>query len=196
MTPDSCISSHMSVPSRVRSPTPANTDTPPCSCATRRIISWMITVLPTPAPPNKPILPPCTYGSSRSTTLMPVSNICARASSWSKAGASRWISHRSLMLVTSLSLMSSGSPMTFHTWPSVPSPTGTVMPRPVLRTTAPRVRPSVGLRQIARHRPSPICCATSAVIVILSPSRVMSTSSAWLISGSASGGNSTSTTGP
>jgi hypothetical protein len=129
-------------------------------------------------------------------TLMPVSNICARASSWSKGGASRWISHRSSMPVTSASVMSSGSPITFHTWPSVPSPTGTVMPWPVLRTTAPRVRPSVGLRQTARARPSPICWATSAVTVIVSPSRRMSISSAWLISGSASGGNSTSTTGP
>ena len=77
MTPDSCISIQRSVPSRVRSPTPANTDTPPCCCATRLIISWMNTVLPTPAPPNRPILPPCTYGSRRSMTLMPVSNICA-----------------------------------------------------------------------------------------------------------------------
>ena len=41
MTPDSCISSQRSVPSRVRSPTPANTDTPPCWVATRWIISWM-----------------------------------------------------------------------------------------------------------------------------------------------------------
>ena len=32
-----------------------------CS-ATRWIISWMSTVLPTPAPPNRPILPPLTYG--------------------------------------------------------------------------------------------------------------------------------------
>src|SRR6185437_9095112 len=61
MTPDSCISSHMSVPSRVRSPTPANTDTPPCCWATRWIISWMMTVLPTPAPPKRPIFPPCTW---------------------------------------------------------------------------------------------------------------------------------------
>jgi hypothetical protein len=63
-----------SVPSRVRSPTPANTDTPPWFCATRRIISVMSTVLPTPAPPNRPILPPATYGVRRSMTLMPVSN--------------------------------------------------------------------------------------------------------------------------
>ena len=33
MTPDSCISSQRSLPSRVRSPTPANTDTPPCFMA-------------------------------------------------------------------------------------------------------------------------------------------------------------------
>ena len=33
---------------------------------------------------------------------------------------------------------SSGSPITFHTWPSVTSPTGTLMPWPVLRTGAPR----------------------------------------------------------
>ncbi len=61
-TPDSIISRRRSVPSRVRSPTPANTDTPPCWEATRLIISVMSTVLPTPAPPNRPILPPATYG--------------------------------------------------------------------------------------------------------------------------------------
>ena len=75
ITPDSVISMKRSLPSRVRSPTPAKTETPPCCSAWRRIISWMITVLPTPAPPNMPILPPCTYGSSRSITLMPVSSI-------------------------------------------------------------------------------------------------------------------------
>src|SRR5699024_12619110 len=32
------------------------------------------TVLPTPAPPNRPILPPLGYGASRSMTLSPVSN--------------------------------------------------------------------------------------------------------------------------
>ncbi len=48
-------------------------------------------------------------------TLMPVSNINALGSSWSKGGASRWMFHRSAMLVTSDSVMSSGSPITFHT---------------------------------------------------------------------------------
>ena len=80
MTPLSWNSSHRSLPSRVRSPTPANTDTPPCFSAMLWISSWMMTVLPTPAPPNRPILPPLRYGSSRSMTLMPVSNIssCGR----------------------------------------------------------------------------------------------------------------------
>ena len=60
MTSDSVISVMRSLPSRVRSPTPANTDTPSWSRATRAIISWISTVLPTPAPPNRPILPPWT----------------------------------------------------------------------------------------------------------------------------------------
>src|SRR2546428_1308914 len=34
----------------------------------------MITVFPTPAPPNKPIFPPLTKGAIRSITLIPVSN--------------------------------------------------------------------------------------------------------------------------
>ena len=47
--------------------------------------------------------------------------------------------------------MSSGSPITFNTWPSMPSPTGIVMPWPVLRTSVPRCRPSVGFMQMTRH---------------------------------------------
>src|ERR1700677_1423322 len=92
--------------------------------------------------------------------------------------------------------VSSGSPITLNTWPSTASPTGTVMPLPLWRTTAPRTRPSVGRMQTQRTRPSPICWATSATTVIVRPSRSMSISTAWLISGRAWGGNSTSTTGP
>jgi hypothetical protein len=55
---DSVISTKRSLPSRVRSPTPANTDTPPWALATLLMSSWMSTVLPTPAPPKRPILPP------------------------------------------------------------------------------------------------------------------------------------------
>src|ERR1700722_7266955 len=95
-----------------------------------------------------------------------------------------------------MSSVSSDSPMTLKTCPRTASPTGTVMPRPVWRTTAPRTRPSVGFMQTQRTRPSPICWATSPVTVIVAPSMTMSTSMAWLISGNECGGNSTSTTGP
>ena len=57
-TPDSFISSQRSLPSRERSPTPQNADRPSCSAAMARISSWISTVLPTPAPPNRPTLPP------------------------------------------------------------------------------------------------------------------------------------------
>src|SRR5579875_3818594 len=127
-------------------------------------------------------------------TLMPVSNIWERGSNTSKAGAGRWISQRSSMLATSS--VSSGRPDTLNTCPSTPAPTGTVIPRPVLVTTVPRRRPSVGWRQMHRTRPSPICWATSAMIVVVRPSSSTSKLTAWLISGRAPGGNSTSTTGP
>src|ERR671914_426532 len=68
-------SRYRSFPSRVRSPTPQKTDFPPWPLATLLISSWMTTVLPTPAPPNRPILPPFTNGAMRSMTLMPVSKI-------------------------------------------------------------------------------------------------------------------------
>ena len=57
--------------------------------------SWMSTVLPTPAPPNRPTLPPLAYGASRSTTLMPVSNISVVGVRFSTFGAGRWIGQRS-----------------------------------------------------------------------------------------------------
>ncbi len=41
------------------------------------ISSWIKTVLPTPAPPKRPIFPPRAYGARRSTTLMPVTRISA-----------------------------------------------------------------------------------------------------------------------
>ena len=131
MTPASSISAMRSLPSRVRSPTPANTDTPPWSWATRWIISWISTVLPTPAPPNRPILPPWTYGVSRSMTLMPVSNISVLDSSWSKAGALRWMPQRSVISSVSPSSRLRHSPMMLNTWPLVTSPTGTVIGPPV-----------------------------------------------------------------
>src|SRR4051794_17118036 len=196
MTPASSISVMRSLPSRVRSPTPANTDTPPWSLATRAIISWISTVLPTPAPPNRPILPPWTYGASRSMTLMPVSNISVLASSWSKAGALRWMPHRSLTSSVSPSSRLRQSPSMLNTWPLVTSPTGTVMVSPVSVTWAPRTRPSVGCREMARTMPSPMCRATSRERARVSPRISSSHSSLLYMSGIESTGNSTSTIGP
>src|SRR5438309_6665068 len=72
------------------------------------------------------------------------------------------------------------------------------MPRPRLRTGVPRRSPSVGFMAMARTRLSPMCWATSATTTLLSPPPPpsMVNSNAKLISGRASGGNSTSTTGP
>src|SRR6476620_8846720 len=195
-TPASSISTIRSLPSRVRSPTPANTETPPWSRATRAIISWMSTVLPTPAPPNRPILPPCTYGVSRSMTLMPVSNIWVLDSSWSKAGAVRWIPQRSLASKVSPSARFMTSPVVLKTLPRVTSPTGTVIGPPVSCTGVPRTRPSVGCREIARTMLSPMCWATSRFRCRLSPPTSTSVVSRLYCSGMPATGNSTSTTGP
>ena len=187
------------MPSRVRSPTPANTDTPPCWVATRLIISWMSTVLPTPAPPNRPILPPCTYGVSRSMTLMPVGNTTALGSRVSNAGGLAVDVPALADLDRAPSRgVSSGSPMTFQTWPSVTSPTGT---RDAAAGVAHRGAAASGRRWASGRRRgtrlSPICWATSPVtsdVACRRASRVHST--AVLISGSEPRGNSTSTTGP
>src|SRR5438132_2634068 len=70
------------------------------------------------------------------------------------------------------------------------------MGAPVLITGVPRTRPSVGRSAIVRTSDSPMCWATSQVIVVVVPSRVTSVVIAVKISGSWPGGNSTSTTGP
>ncbi len=161
MTPDSFISSQRSLPSRVRSPTPANTETPPCCSATLWISSWISTVLPSPAPPKRPILPPRTNGAIRSMTLIPVSKISAFGERSRNAGGSRWIGQRSAP--SARSPWSTGSPSTFQRRPSVTLPTGTLMGAPVSTTSTPRGRPSVESIATARTRSSPRCCWTSAI---------------------------------
>ena len=47
----------------------------------------MLTVLPTPAPPNKPTLPPFANGHIRSITLMPVSSSSIEGDKSLNAGA-------------------------------------------------------------------------------------------------------------
>ena len=160
----------MSLPSRVRSPTPQKTDRPPCSRATLWISSWIRTVLPTPAPPKRPTLPPLTYGASRSITLIPVSSSSVVGESSWKLGGSRWIGQRSPS-AGSLSPRSIVSPSTLKMRPSVCSPTGTEIGSPVSTTSSPRERPSVESIATARMRSSPRCCCTSAIsVVALAPS--------------------------
>ena len=159
MTLVSCISCQRSFPSRVRSPTPANTEMPPWCWAMLLISSWMMTVLPTPAPPKRPVLPPRVYGSRRSTTLMPVSSIWAEVACSSNVGAGRWIGYV-LPPGTGPSL-STGSPTMLRIRPRVPFPTGTEMGLPVSLTLAPRTRPSVEAMATVRTVASPRCWATS-----------------------------------
>ena len=161
ITPDSLISRYRSFPSRVRSPTPANTEKPPWWVAMLWMSSMMTTVLPTPAPPNSPTLPPLEYGSSRSTTLMPVSSTSVLVSCSSNAGAGRWIG--SLFVDLTGPLPSTGSPSTLISRPSVSRPTGMEIGAPVSLASMLRTNPSVPDIATVRTRFSPRCCATSSV---------------------------------
>ena len=55
------------------------------------ISSMMTTVLPTPAPPNAPTLPPFRKGQIKSMTLMPVASTCGEVDWSTSRGAGRWI---------------------------------------------------------------------------------------------------------
>ena len=153
----------------------------------------IVTVLPTPAPPKRPTLPPLMYGAIRSITLMPVSNTSTDGCRSRKAGGSRWIDQRSTPSIAGLS--STGCPITFQMRPSVVSPTGTEIGPPVSTTSVPRARPSVESIATARTRSSPRCCCTSATRVAVEPSgRSIWISTAWRISGRRSGKTASITT--
>ena len=153
------------------------------------------TVLPTPAPPKRPIFPPREYGAIRSTTLMPVSRICVDVSWLSNFGAGRWIGQLSL-LPTGAGLWSTGSPRTLKTRPRVASPTGTMIGAPVSSASMPRIRPSVELMAMHRVMLSPRCCMTSTVRFTSRSAALPVILMAFRISGSSPAGNSISTTGP
>ena len=166
MTPDSVISWMRSLPSRERSPTPANTDTPACSWATLRISSWMMTVLPTPAPPKMPILPPFLNGQIRSMTLRPVSKTSTSVVCWSNGGRGA-VDRQRLAAVDRRPCRRSALPRTSKTRPSVTSPTGTEIGPPVSRTAVPRARPSVVVIATERTQLLPRCCWTSQTSGVL-----------------------------
>ena len=88
-----------------------------CAFATLWISSMIVTVLPTPAPPKRPTLPPLMYGAIRSMTLIPVSKTSTDGFRSRKAGGSRWIDHRSTPGIAGFS--STGWPITFQMRPSV-----------------------------------------------------------------------------
>ncbi len=121
----------------------------------------MFTVLPTPAPPKSPILPPFANGQIRSITLMPVSSSSTEGESSSNFGASWWIERRSSVLIGPAS--SIGRPRTSMMRPSVASPTGTEIGPPVFVTVMPRRSPSEEPSAMQRTTPSPSCCSTSNV---------------------------------
>ena len=125
------------------------------------ISSIIVTVLPTPAPPNSPTLPPLANGQMRSMTLMPVSSSSVDGESSSKTGAVRWID---IDFAAATGPRSSiGRPSTSMIRPSVSVPTGTLIGSPVLTTCMPRRRPSELPSAIVRTTPSPSCCWTSSV---------------------------------
>ena len=85
----------------------------------------MLTVLPTPAPPNRPTLPPLANGQIRSITLMPVSSSSCDGESSSYSGALRWIG--AIWVESTGPRSSIGLPSTSMMRPSVALPTGTVI---------------------------------------------------------------------
>ena len=119
----------------------------------------MMTVLPTPAPPKMPTLPPFLNGQIRSMILRPVSKTSTSVDCSSNGGASRWMGR---VVVTSTGpLLSIGRPRTSNTRPRVASPTGTEIGAPVSRTSTPRARPSVVVIATDRTQLLPRCCCTS-----------------------------------
>ncbi|MNT34989.1 hypothetical protein D3C72_1709980 [compost metagenome] len=120
------------------------------------INSWINTVLPTPAPPNNPILPPLEYGSNKSITLIPVKSTSVSVDKSSNLGGTLWI-ERPLVLSKFL-IPSMASPTTLNTRPLISSPIGILIGAPVSTTFIPRTKPSVASIEIVRTRSSPKCC--------------------------------------
>ena len=110
----------------------------------------MFTVLPTPAPPNRPTLPPFANGHTRSITLMPVSSRSCEGTI-RQTRALRWMDAARLGRPGP----SIGRASTSMMRPSVALPTGTGDQRPVAFTIMPRRRPSDEPIAMVRTTPSP-----------------------------------------
>ena len=155
----------------------------------------MTTVFPTPAPPNKPVFPPLEYGSNKSTTLMPVSNISRWVLRSSNRGGERWIGY--FFFPFNGGSLSIALPTTLISLPRVSGPTGTSIGDPRSKTFIPLTRPSVESIATVRTLSSPRCCCTSQISSSSIPSMLFrGILTALRISGSFPPEKSTSTTGP
>jgi hypothetical protein len=125
------------------------------------ISSIMFTVLPTPAPPNRPTLPPLANGQIRSITLMPVGEQiptgAARRTSGPSGGWSGALRCRDRAGFVDRATQH------VHDAAERAVPTGTEMGLPVFFTFMPRRRPSEEPSAMVRTTPSPSCCCTSNV---------------------------------
>ena len=92
------------------------------------ISSIMLTVLPTPAPPNRPTLPPLANGHIRSMTLMPVSS-SSLADGLVFVARRRAVDFPMRRRRSTGPASSIGRPSTSMMRPSVPMPTGTEIAR-------------------------------------------------------------------
>src|SRR5258706_1483473 len=156
-----------------------------------RMSSCTMTVLPVPAPPNRPIFEPLANVQMRSMTLIPVSRISTFACCSDTGGAGRWMGQR--VMPSGAGSSSIGAPTTLNILPSVSTPTGTEIGAPVAVTSSPRRKPSVASMAMQRTTLSPIAPSTSRTTVRPSPTL---TSSASNSSGWSPGSNATSTTAP
>ena len=119
----------------------------------------MLTVFPTPAPPNNPTFPPLANGQTKSITLMPVSRISFESARSTYSGGFLCIGILSFVFTSPF--ISIGSPNTFIILPRVASPTGTLIGALVFSTSSPLFNPSVVPMATVLTTPSPNCCCVS-----------------------------------
>src|ERR1035437_3659103 len=133
------------------------------------IISVSSTVLPTPAPPNKPALPPRSSGTSTSMALMPVSKTPDLVERSDNGGGVRW---------TVRHCTSVGAGWRSMAWPNTSNireiivlPTGACRGAPVSSTSIPRANPCVGVKAMPRTLDASSCVITSTTIFRSAPAR-------------------------
>ena len=120
------------------------------------------TVLPTPAPPNRPIFPPFWYGCNKSIALIPVSRISMLVFWSTNFGDSLCIGK--YVSVSIAPIWSTGSPVTFKILPKIGFPTGILIGSFVLITFIPLFKPSVEAIATALTLLEPSICCTSATM--------------------------------